>query len=525
MKLKIMLLINSVLFLSAAAMEKPTEIKIIGPGTATSAKLPEPVSVTASISLQNHAQPVSSVVFLPNNRIASGSYDKTVVISDLNTQEKLKKLSNLGIVTALAINPTHNLLDIGSASQSLPLFYDYKQNKFIGSDHAADAVALEGVSAITVVDPLTIATGHSNGYVLVTRTRGVGMGGSMQPFMIGKAINAIASSSIEKILAISTKANVIFMINEALNNVTPIPLPPGFTSPQSIVILSPARWAVGLLDGRILILEQIRGKNEMRVLESQGPAGAVPIQSLSALNQTFLVSGSADGSVKIWNTETAKEIFSLKPANKDQGVVFSVASELQGNSAKIAAGYENGTVSVWKDVNLTNINLKESFDEIKKNYFMISAWGPMPVWVRIKNTYGIAYVEQEERKKPLIHGIDRDAVRYYQQSSFPDRILVSSNEPLLIPYNQMKYPLKMRAWSFANKDNADDDSNAIVIQLTKELIDDLRSKSSKIEFEGYPAYMTRPSTKKEITLSTKGIDEMDKDKIEMGFGKILKVSR
>lgn len=325
MKLKLVLLINSMMVFAASAMQ--------------------PQSV--AVPLQNHSKSITSVVFLPNNRIASGSTDTTVVITDLNSQKMLQKLTDLGGVTSLAVNSTHNLLDIGSASQSMPLFYNYQNNAFVYGKPADQKAKPEGVSAITVVDPLTIATGHFNGYVIVTMAKGVGQGGGMRPYQIGQPINSITHSGVEKILATSAKTNVIYMINARTGQVSQIPLQ---AAPRSIAVLGTARWAVGLMDGRIHILEFIGGKNVLKELKGHTDA----VKALSAINEKYLVSGSADGSVKVWNVQTAQEVATLNPTQANQGAVNAVASESQGNGANIAAGYENGSVSVWKNISLSN---------------------------------------------------------------------------------------------------------------------------------------------------------------------------
>jgi hypothetical protein len=176
---------------------------------------------------------------------------------------------------------------------------------------------------------------------------------------------------------------------------------------------------------------------------------------------------------------------------------------------------------------------KLNYEDIKKNYLIITAVGSMPVWVRIRNTNpngqsGPAFVEEKgrtmtgsssaERKAPIIsYRMERDLEYYYKHSSFPNRILVSSSEPLLIPYNQMKYPLRIRAWNFANKDNEDDESSTLKFQLQKNDVDDYKSKSQKIEFYGHSAAVG----KKGIEVSEKAIwDAMDKGAIEQN-GKIL----
>jgi hypothetical protein len=124
-------------------------------------------------------------------------------------------------------------------------------------------------------------------------------------------------------------------------------------------------------------------------------------------------------------------------------------------------------------------------DEAKNKYLMIRATSHIPTWIRIKTTDGVAFVEKQERKTPKIEYQLPDTVspELYTHSKYNDRLLVSQFEPLLIPYDQMRFPLRVRVWTYANKDKSDNDSTK-AFTLSQETVEDLKAKGEKISITG-----------------------------------------
>lgn len=299
--------------------------------------------IVSDTSFEGHKDRVSSVLFIDKNRIVTGSFDGRVQVVDITAGKILHTIPNLGQVTSLGAVPP-KILYIGSTAKNFPLFYDYNTGILIGTGLVRGAGHNAGITALTVVDANSVATGASDGTVVVLYA-------SMAAkfFALKQPINAMATVSTTRVLATSANANGIFMIDPPANTAQYLPLPQGFTTPQSIAVLSPTRWAIGLVDGRILILDSTTGVNQMRVL--QGHSGAV--HALSALSAKILASCSTDETVKIWDAETTKLKATLK-TGKPAGAAYSVQAEWieAPKKARVIAGFANGTIWLWNNVDL-----------------------------------------------------------------------------------------------------------------------------------------------------------------------------
>jgi hypothetical protein len=123
-------------------------------------------------------------------------------------------------------------------------------------------------------------------------------------------------------------------------------------------------------------------------------------------------------------------------------------------------------------------------DEAKNKYLMIKATSSIPTWIRIKNTDGVAFVEKEGRKNPKVGNLPNSvSPELYAHSKYKDRMLVSEFEPLLIPYDQMRFPLRVRVWTYTNKDKDDNYSNKSFL-LTQEMVEKLKANGEKISIVG-----------------------------------------
>lgn len=315
-------------------------------------KMTAEVSLPAKKSFMNHTQQVSSVGFLDNNQIVTGSLDGTAKIIDIGTSKIVYNLQlpgtkgvleNPGLVTAVA-GATPNIVYVASATKNFPLFFNSNTGAFTGHGQVSNGGHTQRVTALAVVSPESVVTGSQDGSVVVLYSSFV-----VKKFNIGKPVTALAVVNPTTILAISSEANGVYILNPVSSQMQYLPLPAGFTRPQSIGVLNATRWAFGLRDGRIIVLDSTYGKNVMKELTGH----VKPVLSLSPIDATYLVSGSADGNVIVWNAnpiEAAKKVITLAIGSANAGAVYSVAAKLnvQTGTIDVIAGCNDGSVWLWE---------------------------------------------------------------------------------------------------------------------------------------------------------------------------------
>jgi len=107
-----------------------------------------------------------------------------------------------------------------------------------------------------------------------------------------------------------------------------------------------------------------------------------------------------------------------------------------------------------------------TLDDIKNNYLLITNNSQDPLWIRVRNSKGQAYVEKGGRS-PVVSSVSSSIRKKYENSVYSNRILVLVDSPVLIPlpYNEKEFPLRIRVWTYENKDNNDDNSSALSFYL------------------------------------------------------------
>jgi len=78
--------------------------------------------------LTGHTDTVASLVVLPDGLLASGSYDKTIRIWNVNTGITIKKLTgHTGRVYSLVVLPDDSLLTSGSDDKTIRIWSQRKK--------------------------------------------------------------------------------------------------------------------------------------------------------------------------------------------------------------------------------------------------------------------------------------------------------------------------------------------------------------------------------------------------------------
>jgi|GEM_PF-2920170 len=198
-------------------------------------------------------------------------------------------------------------------------------------------------------------------------------------------------------------------------------------------------------------------------------------------------------------------------------MVAGITSKLQGkcmkiNSKSVLLAVLIGLIvpaifGMEKPMNSLNL------EDVKGKYLMIIGSAGIPSWIRVKNTDGQVYVETMERKEPITSHVGSDIQDLYKNSGFQDRILVSRNEPVLIPYDEIKAPLRVRIWTFDNKDK-DDNAAALAFLVSQKEIEALKAVNGKLTI------LASPDGKIKFS-AAEAIGSMDSQQLKNGQAKIL----
>ncbi len=281
-------------------------------------------------ALKPHMAKVNSVIFNNENSVLTGSADGSVKITVLNGDTNFNK-TGLGNVIGAFLHDNRTYLAIASSTLNGPQFYPLTAPGS-ATNRGEVKVPLHRVpvSTILALNDTATVTGATDGSLAAI-------------FKGGRMVNLQAGSPVIS-LAIAQNGNLLWFDAQAGRALYSEPAPGatvvgwvGETNPNQ------ARWAVGYSDGQIQILDSIKGGGNAVRSYLKGHTGA--ITALAGFKDPYLVSGSADGSVKLWDASTGKE---LKSFNVGKPVASVAAISTAQNIIKIAAGTNDGSVYIFE---------------------------------------------------------------------------------------------------------------------------------------------------------------------------------
>jgi WD40 repeat protein len=252
-------------------------------------------------TLNGHQQWVKAIAFSPDGKIlASGSFDSTVKIWDLQTGECLKTLlGHNSVVTSLAFSPQGDRLVTGSYDQSVKI-WNVATGQCLDTLHKHTnrvwSVAFHPQGNLVV-------SGGDDHAVKVWEIRT----GKCIKTLQGNsnAIYAIASSDQKNLLASGHEDQTIKLWDINLN------------TPQNI-------------EHNLQPFQILRGHRDRILSIAFSP------------NEKLLASGSADRTIKLWNSYTGKDI---KTLHGHKSWIWGIA--FSPNGQFLVSGSYDHTVKVW----------------------------------------------------------------------------------------------------------------------------------------------------------------------------------
>ncbi len=297
----------------------------------------------AGKTLKPHAGKVNSVTFNNENTVLTGSADGSVKITQISGENNFNK-AGLGNVIGAFLHDGKTYLAVASSTVNGPQFYPLTA---AGSPTNRGEVKVPlhraSVSTILALNDTATVTGATDGSLVA-----IFKGGRMIQLQPGSPVLSLAKAGYApnntRFLAVTQNGNLLWFDTQAGRAIYSEPAP-GATAVGWVgeVNANQARWAVGYSDGQIQILDSIKGGGAPVRSYLKGHTNG--ITALTGFKDPYLVSASADGTVKLWDASTGKE---LKSFNVGQAVTSVAAIATAQNGVTIAAGLNDGSVLIYK---------------------------------------------------------------------------------------------------------------------------------------------------------------------------------
>lgn len=296
----------------------------------------QPTDVTKR--LKPHAQKVTSITFNGENKILTGSADGTVKLTDINTGTAALDKAGLGNIVGAFFHDNKAYLAVASSSFDGPQFYPLTPAG-TSTNRGEQKVKLHNapLAAFLALNDTATTSGATDGSIVsIFKT------GKMTSTRANGQVFSLAKTDDTNFLALTPSS--LYWINA--QNGTPIYMEKIQNGTRVALVHTQdfrhGRWAIGYNDGKIQILDSIKGNG--------APArswltGTGFITALTGFKDPYLVSGSADGSIRIWDAANGKQ---LQSYNAGQPVTSIAAIANAQNGVTIAAGLNDGSVLIYK---------------------------------------------------------------------------------------------------------------------------------------------------------------------------------
>jgi WD40 repeat protein len=297
----------------------------------------------AGKTLKLHTGKVNSVTFNNEKTILTGSADGSVKVTQISGETNFNK-AGLGNVIGAFLHDNKTYLAVASDAVKGPQFYPLTVAGSATNRGEVKPVLHKAlVTRILALNDTATVTGALDGSLVA-----IFKDGKMVQMNAGGPIVSLAKAGYApnntRFLAITNNGNLLWFDTQAGRAIYSEPAP-GATAVGWVgeANANQARWAVGYSNGQIQILDSIKGGGAPVRSYLKGHTGG--ITALTGFKDPYLISGSADGTVRLWDASTGQE---LKSFNVGKPVASVAAIANAQNGISIAAGLNDGSVYVYE---------------------------------------------------------------------------------------------------------------------------------------------------------------------------------
>ena len=298
--------------------------------------------------LIGHKSIIRSIAFNPDGSLmASGSQDNTIMLWDMKTRQPLKKLSgHLNSLTNVAFSPDGRILASGSEDTTI-ILWDVEKGQAIGQPLSGHSRIVRSVAFNP--DGKTLASGGDDGKIILWDVQTRDIVGELQIEYIDPGLNIKVSSPVLSVAFSpdgSTLASGDYGKHVTLWDVKtrqPIQILSGHSGIVRSVAFSPdgKTLASGSADKTIILWDTQTGQ-----FREQLRGHSVLINSLSfSPDGSTLASGSGDTTIILWDMNRGQPI--SRPLNGyiHFGPILSIAFSPDGKT--LASGSLDTTIMLW----------------------------------------------------------------------------------------------------------------------------------------------------------------------------------
>jgi len=287
-------------------------------------------------SLTGHSSSVCSVAISPEEDcIASGSFDKTVKLWDIQTGELLHTLiKHTKPVLSVVFRPDGKILASGSVDDTIELWH--WQSGFVSCTIAAYSDARVSICLAISPDGQFLASGSDGQMIKVWQ---IDTGRLCHTFHHSRGINSVTFSPDGRLLASGSSDNTVKLwrmdngelVNTFIDHERDV---------NSVAIDPQGRLLASGSSDTTIKLWHLGNGNLLATLRGHGDW--VRTVRFSA-NGRILVSGSADATIKLWDLHGGKVAATLAGHTSD---VNSIALSQDGQM--IVSGSRDGQIKIWR---------------------------------------------------------------------------------------------------------------------------------------------------------------------------------